>query len=118
MSKKSYKRHQNRLYREIKRRIIAEQMWLKPMPIQVCERKIDTLKISNVVPRYMDYDDRPEFIKTEMANKFASKLLADGYIQFKTDCDIFNEFDAIRIDAKLDVVKPLDVGDVQHENRL
>ena len=54
MSKKSYKRNQNRLYREIKRRIIAEQQLLRPVTFAKCERKIETLKVRNMVPEYME----------------------------------------------------------------
>ena len=81
MSKKSYKRNQNRLYREIKRRIIAEQA-LKfpvkfPAPVIEIHRDIETLAVRNIVPNYLVREI--EFVKTEMANKLARKLVAEGW---------------------------------------
>ena len=53
MSKKSYKRIQNRLYREIKRRIIVENRLLKPVQFAKYEQKVETLKIRYVLPDHM-----------------------------------------------------------------
>lgn len=88
MSKKSYKRNQNRLYREIKRRIIAEQKIVEPVKITTCNLPVETLKIRSII-RNSNYDgtcdkERLEFTKHDMANKIAHKLLEDGYIVFQT----------------------------------
>ena len=80
MSKKSYKRNQNRLYREIKRRIIAEQASRMPVPVIEIHRDIETLAIRNIVPNYLVREI--EFVKTDMANKLARKLVAEGYVEF------------------------------------
>ena len=72
MNKKSYKRNQNRLYREIKRRIIAEQALKFPVPIIEDHRDIKTLEIRHIIPNHLIHDEI-EFVKTDMANKIARK---------------------------------------------
>ena len=103
MSKKSYKRNQNRLYREIHRRILAENKLIQPLKVSVCERKIETLKIRSIVPNYMA--NEIELIKNDMARKITNKLIADGYVEF------FNSgtfaYDSQEIEARVDVVKPM-----------
>ena len=113
MSKKSYKRNQNRLYREIKRRIIAEQKCLIPVSIVKCERKIETLKVSNMVPEYMEQTkEYIEFIEHDMAKQIMQKLIDDGYVQFKhfgkyqRIADDEEVMDVEEIEAILNVVKP------------
>jgi len=113
MSKKSYKRNQNRLYREIKRRIIAEQRLLKPVRFTRCERKIETLKIRNIIPEYIE--DKKEFIeyaKSDIARQITQKLISDGYLKFNyygdyipiaTDEEVM---DVKEIEAVLNVVQP------------
>lgn len=49
MSKKSYKQLQNRLYREIKRRIVAEQAARVPLNLTAYDRKIDILKVKQII---------------------------------------------------------------------
>ena len=89
MSKKSYKRMQNRLYREIKARMIAE----KKLSMSVCPwtaretRHIDTLKVCRRHTEmagvssngYMEYE------KETIARMFGERLLEDGYIDFHTE---------------------------------
>lgn len=113
MSKKSYKRNQNRLYREIKRRMIAEQKLLRPVPIVKCERKIETLKVRNMVPEYMEQTkEYIEFVKHDMAKQVMQKLIDDGYVQFKyfgkyqRIADDEEVMDVKEIEAILNVVKP------------
>lgn len=113
MSKKSYKRNQNRLYREIKRRIIAEQKMLRPVSIVKCERKIETLKVRNMVPEYMEQTKGYiEYVKTDMIRQMVHKLIADGYVQFKQFgkyvriADNEEVMDVKEIEAILNVVKP------------
>lgn len=113
MSKKSYKRNQNRLYREIKRRIIAEKRLLNPVRFAKCERKIETLKIRHIIPDYINNKkDAVEFAISDMARKMAQTLVDDGYIKF----NYFGKYvrladdeevkDISEIEARLDVVKP------------
>ena len=113
MSKKSYKRNQNRLYREIKRRIIAEQQLLRPVTFAKCERKIETLKVRNMVPEYMEQTkEYIEFIKHDTAKQIMKKLIDDGYVQFKyfgkyqRIADDEEVMDVKEIEAILNVVKP------------
>ena len=113
MSKKSYKRNQNRLYREIKRRIIAEQRLLKPVRFARCERKIETLKIRNIIPEYIE--NTKEFIKhaeSDMARQITQKLISDGYLKFNYYGDYIpiaedeEAMDVEEIEAVLNVVQP------------
>lgn len=115
MSKKSYKRNQNRLYREIKRRIIAEHRLLRPVTVAKCERKIETLKVINIVPEYMEQTKEViEYIKNDMARQMIRRLIDNGYVQYK----YFGEYQRIaddeevkdvkEIEAILNVVKPWD----------
>jgi len=83
MSKKSYKRNQNRLYREIKRRIIAENKILKPVQFIKCDRKIDTIKIKNILPDYIEQTkEYIEFVKSDMTKEIVKKLVEDDYTKF------------------------------------
>ena len=105
MSKKSYKRNQNRLYREIKRRIIAEQAAKFPVPVIEISRGIETLAIRNIVPNYLFREI--EFIKTDMANKIARKLVAEGFVEFFSSENKYDPIkDVTEIEARVRVVKP------------
>ncbi len=113
MSKKSYKRNQNRLYREIKRRIIAEQKLLRPVAIAKCERKIETLKVINIVPEYMGQTKEAiEFIKNDMARQLTRRLIGNGYVQYKHfgKCQRVADDEEVmvikEIEATLNVVRP------------
>ena len=106
MSKKSYKRNQNRLYREIKRRIIAEQVLKFPVPIVKVDRDIETLAIKNIVPNR--FISEIEFVKMDMANKIARKLIAEGFIEFSTDTNKYAPIaDVTEIKAKICVARPM-----------
>ena len=113
MSKKSYKRNQNRLYREIKRRIIAEDRLLKPVRFGKCERKIETIKIRSIVPEYIEQTkEYIEFVKLDMTKGIVEKLIEDGYIKFNCFGDYHRiaEDEEVKniseIEAKLYVVRP------------
>jgi len=113
MSKKSYKRNQNRLYREIKRRIIAEDRLLKPVRFGKCEQKIDTIKIRSAVPEYIEQTkEYIEFVKLDMTKEIAKKLVDDGYIKFNYFGDYYRVADdeevknISEIEARIYVVKP------------
>ena len=110
MSKKSYKRNQNRLYREIKRRILAENMLYKPFPtLTVTTRPIETLKIKSLVPNYIMQHE--EIVKQDMANKITHKLIADGFIVFHSReyCKDFGIQDTTEVEAILNVIRPVDI---------
>ena len=90
MSKKSYKRNQNRLYREIKRRIIAENRLLKPVRFIKCERKVETIKIRNILPDYIEQTkEYIEFVKSDMTKQIVKKLVEDGYVKFNYSGDYY-----------------------------
>lgn len=110
MSKKSYKKLQNRLYREIKRRIIAEKRPLafartiyKPI-----DPEIDTLAIKRVFPSFYVSENNPklvEFIKQDLARQITDKLLADGYFLFESELDPVTNVGVVR--CRLRVCKPI-----------
>ena len=106
MSKKSYKHIQNRLYREIKRRIIAEQVLKFPIPVAVQTNKdIETIAVQNIVPNHLA--NEIEFVKVDMANKIARKLVDEGFVEFLSN---ENEYVPIanttEIKARIYVVRP------------
>jgi hypothetical protein len=106
MSKKSYKRNQNRLYREIKRRIAAEQALKFPVPIIETHRDIETLVVKDVVPPYLVHE--VEFVKRDMANQIARKLIAEGYVEFYCSENKYAPIsDASEIESRIRVVKPI-----------
>lgn len=109
MSKKSYKRNQNRLYREIKRRIAAEQVLKFPVPVIAIHKDVETLAIRNAVPSRLIREI--EFVKTDMANKLARKLVDEGFVEF---CSSENKYgpitDVTEIEARICVVKPTREG--------
>ena len=106
MSKKSYKRNQNRLYREIKRRIIVEQMLKFPVPVVENHRNIETLAIKSIIPSR--FIREIEFVKGEMAIKLASKLVAEGFVEFFSNENKYEPIkDFTEIEARIHVVKPL-----------
>ena len=109
MSKKSYKRNQNRLYREIKRRIIAEQAAIVPVPVIKIHRDIETLAIKNIV--HSRFLNEIEFVKAEMANKLARKLVAEGFVEFYSCKNKYAQMpDVVEIEARVCVVKPMQWG--------
>ena len=109
MSKKSYKRNQNRLYREIKRRIIAEQALKFPVPIIEIHRDIKTLAIKNIIRNRLVHD--VEFVKMEMANELARKLVAEGFVEFFSREYKYEPIaDGTEIEARICVAKPLREG--------
>lgn len=114
MSKKSYRRNQNRLYREIKRRIIAEDRLLKPVRFVRCEQKIETIKIRSGIPEYIEQTkEYIEFVKSDMTKQIVKKLVEDGYVKF----NYFGDYHRIaedkevmnisEIEAMICVVKPM-----------
>lgn len=120
MSKKSYKRHQNRLYREIKRRIIAEDRLLKPVRFGKCDQKVETIKTRNILPNYIEQTkEYIEFIKSDMTKQIVKKLVEDDYVKFNYSgkyyriADDEEVMDIKEIEAMLNVVKPTQEGSVK-----
>ena len=110
MKKKTYKQMQNRLYREIKRRIIAEKAIMIPIEVRTDGRQIDTIKIRNMIPYRMCAKGSDHIVKSIMANKIATKLLADQYIMFYSHENNYEPItDVMEIEARIDVVKPRDM---------
>ena len=105
VSKKSYKRNQNRLYREIKRRIIAEQVSIFSAPVITIHRDIETLAIRSIVSNHLVREI--EFVKADMVNKMARKLVAEGFVEFENKPEPIA--DGIEIEARIYVVKPAEV---------
>ena len=113
MSKKSYKRHQNRLYREIKRRIEAENRIKVPLDISVCERPIEKFGVIQHVPNEqisihaIDQERSfEEMIKRDMAYKICDDLLQKGYFAFSSSNGALSMCDYQTIRAELNAVRP------------
>ena len=113
MSKKSYKRNQNRLYREIKRRIVAENKILKPVQLIKCDQKVNAIKIKNILPNNIEQTkEYIEFVKSDMTKEIVKKLVENGYIKFNYSGDYHRIADdeevmnISEIEARLYVVKP------------
>ena len=106
MSKRSYKRLQNRLYREIKRRIIAEQQIAMPVKFTSCDRMIDTFKADYRIPNWLAHNE--EYPKMEVVERIMKKLYEEGYFEFRcygNEKDLpIQEYSLI--EARLHVVKP------------
>ena len=110
MKKRTYKQMQNRLYREIKRRMIAEQAMKFPVPVHIEHRNIDTLAIRKLVDKHMIPENDAEYakyIKREMAYQIADKLMDEGYINYYTKEQPAYEplFEKIELEARIRVVR-------------
>ena len=104
MSKKSYKQLQNRLYREIKRRIIAEQT--QKIQVETVERDVVTLRTKYIShPRELQCDDAELLIKGELAQQLLAEILSAGYITFYSLESHFTP-DQYEFGASIDVVPP------------
>lgn len=112
MSKKSYKQLQNRLYREIKRRKIAEMLSNRAFTAHIERPKIETLKFDKIIPLSVLNDCSEEgimtYVKTDVARSMCNKLIADGYITFETQENLFPEpiLDVVKVRATLRVCLP------------
>lgn len=87
MKKRTYKQMQNKLYREIKRRMIAEQAMKFPVPVHIEHRNFDTLAIRKLVDKWeipANSAKYAEYIKRDMAHQLADKLMHEGYISYYT----------------------------------
>lgn len=108
MSKKSYKQMQNRLYREIKRRMLLElcKVNLEMNHFQVWNRRIETIGVMRYV-RDDDYmmPEVKEIIKSNLAACIARKLVEGGYVAFRErpgrPCNGCHQ-----VEARLKVIKP------------
>ncbi len=114
MNKKTYKKIQNRLYREIKHRIEAEQkaaaMAATKLPRAITQtdyRNIETIAVKCRIPADLPLRDNRvvEFMERKMASEIARKLYEAGYIKFQNRQDPVVP-DLTRIEARLDVLKP------------
>lgn len=109
MSKKSYKKLQNRLYREIKRRIQAEQRPMSFGNYTVMHQKIETIKAKQIFPRLeMETDGAEEFVKFCLLKSIAKKLFDEGYVQCYSEMD--HDRDAITVECQLKVCRPDEYG--------
>lgn len=110
MSKKSYKQNQNRLYREIKRRLIAEQRLAKQkIPVKVIRLNSVRFEIDHIIYKHefwgshFDMDEAQKQIAKSLAYRLADKLLENEYITILTADDPYE--DCVRIKARINVVK-------------
>lgn len=107
---------QNRLYREIKRRMLAEYAALVPLDMslfRVQNRQIETIGVMRYVrdDDYMMMPDVKEIIKSDLAACIARKLVEGGYVAFGerpgppySGCH--------QVEARLKVIKPEQEGQI------
>ena len=110
MSKKSYKRNQNRLYREIKRRLIIEQQLAKcKIPINVTQSKLVRFEVDHIIYKHefwgshFDIDEAKKQITKSLAYRLADKLLEDQYVTILIADEPYD--DCVRLKARINVVK-------------
>ena len=119
MKKRTYKRMQNRLYREIKRRIFAEKradcLIINQQKMVYVDRDVETLKVRKIVPGYIEQTkEYLEDIRSDMAKQITQRLIADGYLKFNYGgkyiqiAEDEEVMDIKEIEATLNVVKPWD----------
>ena len=111
MKKKTYKQMQNRLYREIKRRMILEQWIVFTPKFKTEERKIQTFGISKKIDRnIIPPDDDGSFakmIKRDMVHELSDKMLENGYFSFLQREEPGGPIvDYTEIMVRVDVVEP------------
>lgn len=83
---------------------------LFPVPIIEIHRDIKTLAVRNIVPNHLVCDEI-EFVKTDMANKIARKLVAEGFVEFYSSENKYTPIaDVTEIEARICVVKPEQEG--------
>jgi len=71
--------------------------------IQIAKR--DYCRAHNIGPKEV------EFVKTDIANKLASKLVAEGFVEFFSSENKYEPIlDATEIEARIHVVKPTQKG--------
>lgn len=106
MSKKSYKQLQNRLYREIKRRMIAEMLSNHAVTVCKTTADIETVKIVKVIP-FLDYEQEADYekVKKLLARIIGESLCQSGHIKFSVTREPSPDVNLIRMEATLDVVK-------------
>lgn len=122
MSKKSYKQQQNRLYREIKKRIIAEkaldyERHAKPrFPLNASLKSIERVGTRRCIqPHHFalyagDMNGYMEMLRLEMAREIGEFLAKNGYIDYmiggeEGEPDGYMP-DGIEVKANLEVVRP------------
>lgn len=93
MSKKSYKQQQNRLYREIKKRIIAEKELdlerhaKNRFPLNASWKRTERVRARRSIYVYaLEHMDEE---KLSMARELGEFLMRNGYIDYETsaECD-------------------------------
>lgn len=120
MKKRTYKRMQNKLYREIKRRMIAEQAMKFPVPVHIEHRNFDTLAIRHLVDKRAVPENSAEYvecIKRAMAYQLADKLMHEGYISYYNKEEPYGQnLDYAEIEARIMVTRKNDSTQLNTQN--
>lgn len=112
MSKKSFKQLQNRLYREIKRRIQAESAPKFNNRIVITHRPIDQLAYTSSIP-LCGVDDELEvqeiaryLMRTDIAKVLADELITSQYVKRETyvEPDAYGQ-DILYVRCSIDVCR-------------
>ena len=124
MSKKSFKQLQNRLYREIKRRIQAESMPKIHNRIGVTHRPIDRLAYTTSMPLCgVDEQETQEIakylVKTEIAKTLANELITNQYVKYENyvEPDAYGQ-DILYVRCSIDVCKPMRGEEMDANNQM
>lgn len=105
MSKKSYKRLQNRLYREIKRRMLLEKLPISNKFVTTT-RPIETFRVKGIYPEEIINTDYEGYARRDMVKRITDKLCDEGYITVYTRRDPFCLAGYVEYEATLMVVRP------------
>ena len=108
---------QNRLYREIRRRMLLEHAIAHPSEIKAEQRTIETVAVRMNFPIEIARDGVEEQVKREMAYAIVRKLSECDYIVYYTrDNKYMQPIDRFELEARLDVVRPkMPEGSVKYQ---
>ena len=108
MKKKTYKQMQNQLYREIKRRIIAEHFVMTPQKVKVCEQKIDVIATKVKTDRDLCTLLDAEMVKKDIARKVFNELYDKGdFLFYVGEAPLCDPLGRVEIECRINVVKPI-----------
>ena len=106
MSKKSFKRLQNRLYREIKHRMELERSQVI-MQMEIAKIDVKKIKAGYKIPNCYDALEQAEtenYARRYLTQEIAEGLNKQGYIRYYTDEDEFGPYKTLY--AEMCVVHP------------
>lgn len=113
MKKKTYKQMQNRLYREIKHRMIAEGKMKMPVPrFHVIEKTIETVRCVKMINAGVCREEEMELVmenvRKDLVHSMCDKLMEEGYLLFTSQVSSADDVvPMVKTEAIMQVVKPV-----------